>query len=320
MSETPSWSPYVVLGGTALGAIMEFFAFIAFSYLLIKYVIRKSGPVTSIEISSSMVLYMVLEVLCGICISLYLGYISIFWHYNFTRYNGYVLFILGSFQVIMITCKPVTVFFLGVDRIFCVLFPFTYVERKRRIPIFGAAVFIVIIILIALVTRIIPNWPDSDETTCSSFGCMTSPESGEIYNIERFICSGGNMTLGILLAILVSKKLKNESITKIRSSKLTIITLCLTFILDLLPHIIGTASIQVLRFNPTIYIGPYSSIVGAMESFFCAIIYSWTFHKVKKSQKIKNSFGSKSTKGNTFMVTVEKRQQRSVVKNLNPVN
>lgn len=215
MSQGSSFTPYLVLGGTILGAIVAFVAFVVFGYLLIRYVIHKSSNVLTIEISDTMIFYIVLEVLCGFWLCTYLGYISIGWRYTANHYSGYIIFILGSFQVLCLASRPVTVFFLGLDRIMCILFPFHYVEKKRKLPVVGTIIIIFIFTVITLATRIIAEWPQTDETTCSNFGCMTSAKSGEIYNIQRFICSGGNLVLGILLIALVSKKLKNESTVKV---------------------------------------------------------------------------------------------------------
>ena len=190
---------------TIAGAIFELIACVIFIYLFTKF--HSSSTKSILEVSLSMIQYIIFEIITCSLALLYLGYLSIFWNQFEDSYNGYVLFYTGALQNMAITVKPISVVFLGVDRICCVLFPFVYLDRKKYFPIIGNTISVIIVTIIYLSMRTLGNLPQSEITTCSSFGCMTSAESTAVYNIIRYALGGMNIILGIILALLIRKKL-----------------------------------------------------------------------------------------------------------------
>lgn len=206
-------SPILFLLETAIGALMELTACIIFIYLLLKFCFSSTRLI--LEISPSMIQYIIFEIITTFFALLYLAYLSIFWDNFQNKYNGFVLYYLGALQTVAITSKPIAVFFLGIDRICCVLFPFVYFGKKKYFPLVGTFIFVIIIIAINLSLRILNSLPKSETTMCSAFGCMTSAESGVVYSNIRYILGGMNLVLGIILAVLIKKKL-NLSNLKVR--------------------------------------------------------------------------------------------------------
>uniref|UniRef100_A0AC34RMK2 Uncharacterized protein n=1 Tax=Panagrolaimus sp. JU765 TaxID=591449 RepID=A0AC34RMK2_9BILA len=167
-----------------------------------------------VDVSPSMINYMILELICTFFIGIYVGYVAIFWQRDSNHYNGYILFILGAFQLSANNSKPPAVLALGLERIFCILFPFWYTDRKKYYPVVLAIIMQFIIVFLSLFVRIIPNWPQSAVTTCASYGCMTTNASSEFHTVQRYILSGINFIAGTVLVISIRQKLKNISSLK----------------------------------------------------------------------------------------------------------
>ena len=199
---------------TAIGAVFELVAGVIFIYLFIKF--RSSSTRFMLEVSPSMLQYIIFEIVSCFLVLLYLGYLSIFWNPVQNSYNGFVLFYTGALQNTAITMKPISVIFLGVDRICCMIFPFVYLNRKKYFPLIGNAICVVVVTIIYLSLRVLKKIPQSEITSCSSFGCMTPTESTVVYTTVRYTLGGANLILGIILALLIRKKLAASGL-KVRS-------------------------------------------------------------------------------------------------------
>ncbi|KAE9555253.1 hypothetical protein FO519_001504 [Halicephalobus sp. NKZ332] len=183
-----------------------------------------------------MFLYIIVEVFTAFFIGFFLIYLLQGWTLEDTHYNGYILFYSGAAQTFMMTLRPVAVFTLGVDRCLCVLFPFKYKENKRFLPVILSVILMGISVGLSLAPRIIEFAPKTPVTSCSAFGCMTSPASDSLYITMRYVSSAVNMAMGGFLFILLRIKIKERSS---KSNRIVLYTLCITFTLDLSPHLVS---------------------------------------------------------------------------------
>ena len=195
-----------------IASVLEIFVFCTFSYLL--YYFTKTSLFkknTSFDASPAMGLYMAIEIPTAFFITFFLIFLLQGWTLEDTHYNGYILFYSGATQTLMMTLRPVTVFTLGVDRCLCVLFPFNYNKKKRLFPIILSFVLMGISVGLSLAPRIMEFAPKSPVTSCSAFGCMTSPASDSLYVTMRYASSAVNMAMGIFLFILLRIKIKERA-------------------------------------------------------------------------------------------------------------
>lgn len=206
---------YITFGGTLAGTILEIVAFSLFFYLLIKLVLRRSKMSHVVEVSPSMINYIILELICTFFIGIYVAYIAIFWQRDSNNYNAYVLYILGAFQLSANNCKPPAVLALGLERIFCIWFPFSYSGQRKYYPIALTIIMQIIIVFLSLFVRIISNWPHSAYTTCASYGCLTTIASSEFHTVQRYILSGINLIAGAVLIFSIRHRFKNVSSLKV---------------------------------------------------------------------------------------------------------
>ncbi|KAE9555252.1 hypothetical protein FO519_001503 [Halicephalobus sp. NKZ332] len=221
-------------------SIMEVFVFFAFSYLLYDF-IKKTffNKGTSFDPSPAMAVYMAIEILTAFFITVFLLFLLQGWILEDTHYNGYILFYSGAVQTFTMTLRPVAVFTLGIDRCLCVLFSLEYNKNKRFLPVILSVILMGISVGLSLVPRIIEFAPKTPVTNCSafgSFGCMTSPASDSLYITMRYVSSAVNMAMGGFLFSLLRIKVKERSS---KSNRIVLYTLCITFTLDLSPHLVS---------------------------------------------------------------------------------
>lgn len=148
--------------------------------------------------------------------TVYLLFIFICYRKEKTEYNGYILYITGALQSLLNMWKPITVITLGVDRIYSILFPGKYHGTRKYYPIYGAILVILGTTIAVFTVRITPTWPTNSFTKCTSYGCMTTPGSTLYYTTHRFVCAGVNFIVGIVLMILIKKKIKSLNSNKVR--------------------------------------------------------------------------------------------------------
>uniref|UniRef100_A0AC34PZE8 Serpentine Receptor, class BC (Class B-like) n=1 Tax=Panagrolaimus sp. JU765 TaxID=591449 RepID=A0AC34PZE8_9BILA len=193
----------------ALGTVFDFIAFWTFIFLFFKYIIFKKYTV--IEISPAMKFYMSTEIITTFLVFFDLLFYTVFWNPIDVYYNGWANFILGGTQVLAIAAKPVTVFFLGVDRVLCITFPFKNLKFQKYIPVFGEIIFIIIIDIIVFLKLVMNSIPEGDETECGSFACRVPITAGNYYTTVRFLNGGANIVMSISLAILIKIKLHSTN-------------------------------------------------------------------------------------------------------------
>uniref|UniRef100_A0A914QIJ2 Vomeronasal type-1 receptor n=1 Tax=Panagrolaimus davidi TaxID=227884 RepID=A0A914QIJ2_9BILA len=139
-----------------------------------------------------------------------------------------------------------------------------------------------IFVNIAIPFHVLPGFPITPETICRSFGCLAPNSAGAIYSIFRYVTSAANVFISLILVKLVKKQTSLHSKNS-KYTRLTLITVLMTVLLDFFPHLIAFSLNTFWEINLTKLIGPYSLLVSSMNSGICAIIYYNTWRKLSRN-------------------------------------
>uniref|UniRef100_A0AC34PVM4 Uncharacterized protein n=1 Tax=Panagrolaimus sp. JU765 TaxID=591449 RepID=A0AC34PVM4_9BILA len=187
------------------------------------------------------------------------------------------MFWTGFPDSVILILAPISVVFLGLDR--CVSILTLNNHQKARSIIMTCATFLAMSIdlTVATILHVIPSWPTKSETTCRSFGCLGPNSAGQTYTTCRYVTSIANVIIGICLFKLVKWKVTNKAAFN-KTTRLVLKTIMMSLVLDSFPHLASFALYTFFNINITVYLGPYSLICSALESFSCSMIYRRTLH------------------------------------------
>uniref|UniRef100_A0A7E4VYR6 Serpentine receptor class gamma n=1 Tax=Panagrellus redivivus TaxID=6233 RepID=A0A7E4VYR6_PANRE len=222
-----------------------------------------------------MQIYAFIEIILAISALVYFVYLAILWRIDSSTYDPYWLYYTGTVQTTLFIISSLAVGALGVDRCLVVKFP---TKKFNFVPLvfFMISVFLWMVVNFAM--RVIPAYPYHPETKmhCENFGCLLTYFQNIVYYTMRFSASGINFVVGITLAVLL-KRMTILSKYTVKSSRIALLTIIITFTFDLFPHLISTIAYQIFQFNLGDYAGPYSSVIGSVECAICASFYRNTF-------------------------------------------
>uniref|UniRef100_A0A7E4V0T9 G_PROTEIN_RECEP_F1_2 domain-containing protein n=1 Tax=Panagrellus redivivus TaxID=6233 RepID=A0A7E4V0T9_PANRE len=229
----------------------------------------------TIRLNWPLKIYAILQILLAITTIVYLLFLVLFWRLQNSAYDLYWLYFTGGIQNCVLMILALAVSALGIDRCLIVKFP---TKHLTIIPLITFIVMTVIWIAINIVLRMIPAYPKNtiDKKDCENVGCLGSFYTNIVYYSLRFTASGINFAVGILLTLLL-KQMPIVSNCTVKSSRLVLYAIVTTLSFDLLPHFVSIVVYRVFQINFADYVGPYSTIFGAIENAICAFFYRRTF-------------------------------------------
>uniref|UniRef100_A0AC34QBR0 G-protein coupled receptors family 1 profile domain-containing protein n=1 Tax=Panagrolaimus sp. JU765 TaxID=591449 RepID=A0AC34QBR0_9BILA len=206
--------PYIVL---VEYIITEFAVVMSFFILLRVLHHHHKNRINSIEVSNSMLLYLVCEWIFSFSTFIYVGYMTLWWRSGQQVYNAYILWALGGILASIIVVKPVTVCFLGLDRCFAIIFPLKYRLQRTKYMMIMTLIAVAIFFTINLVYFILPAFPRSSSTNCGAILCLAQDSGAAVYLILRYTISLSILVVGIVFVISARKRLfDTTAVAKVR--------------------------------------------------------------------------------------------------------
>uniref|UniRef100_A0A7E4V025 G protein-coupled receptor n=1 Tax=Panagrellus redivivus TaxID=6233 RepID=A0A7E4V025_PANRE len=255
-----------------IALLSECFTLSIFGALLFATIRSKSA-----RYSTSMQIYAIVQTALSISVILYFVYLTTVW--QSTEADAYFIYFTGSVQTTLFIMSSLSVCILGIDRCLAVKIP----TRSFNTSCFwGYIVVNIVFLAVNLVERLFPAYPATPITHCQYFGCLLSDYQNTIYYILRACGSLINFVVGTVLAVFL-KRVTITNRNMVKSSKMVIATCFITVTFDLLPHILSVIAYQIFNFNLASYIGPYSTVIGAIENGICAFFYRTTFKCCNKT-------------------------------------
>uniref|UniRef100_A0A7E4V0G9 G_PROTEIN_RECEP_F1_2 domain-containing protein n=1 Tax=Panagrellus redivivus TaxID=6233 RepID=A0A7E4V0G9_PANRE len=263
-------SAIITLIECPIAILCSCYSFFIFTGMLFASLRSKSA-----KFSLSLQIYASLQVIVALLTIVYLLYLSVLWRFDDTIYNPYWLYFTGGLQNSFLIVSSLAVCSLGIDRCLLVKFP---TKNLTIIPLMTFIMMALILSGIHVTMRLIPVYPKNaiDKKDCDNFGCLGTNALNGVYAILRSCTGGANFLVGIVLTVLFKRiKLVNTYIAN--SSKTALLTIVITMVFDLLPNLLMMIVYQVFEVTLGHYAGPYSTVVGAIESAVCAFFYRNTF-------------------------------------------
>ncbi|KAE9553763.1 hypothetical protein FO519_003031 [Halicephalobus sp. NKZ332] len=258
----------VIFFSMILGASFSFVSGLLFIYLFWKFVISKNKSI--VEVQSALVFYKSFEIVNAVVVFVHLTHASTLYRLQDDDIYATVLFFWdGGFHNITSVLRPIAIFVLGLDRICIIAFATRPTWRRKNLSIFIGVVLMIVSTVLLFIYRIMPNVPEKELFYCPNFSCLTQYGNPSIYITLRMVFGSANLVVGMLLLMLI---LKMISIPKTHGNcnpktniNLVFFILLLTFLLDFLPHIIGFIFQAITNTSLATYLGPYSTVITALE-------------------------------------------------------
>uniref|UniRef100_A0A7E4V1E3 G_PROTEIN_RECEP_F1_2 domain-containing protein n=1 Tax=Panagrellus redivivus TaxID=6233 RepID=A0A7E4V1E3_PANRE len=253
-----------------IAILCSFYSFFIFTGMLFASLRSKST-----KFSPSMQIYAILQVILTLFTIVYLLYLSVQWRLDHSVYNPYWLYYTGGLQNSFLIITSLAVCILGIDRCLLVKFP---TKKLTTIPLIMFTLMTIVLSAIHIALRMVPAYPKNmiDKGSCGNFGCLATHSQNGIYAILRFFTGGINFVVGIVLALMFKQMTLVNNCTA-KSSKTALLTIVITIVFDLLPHLLMVIIYRVFDVNLGDYTGPYSTVIGAVESAVCALFYRNSF-------------------------------------------
>uniref|UniRef100_A0AC35FA29 Uncharacterized protein n=1 Tax=Panagrolaimus sp. PS1159 TaxID=55785 RepID=A0AC35FA29_9BILA len=130
---------------------------------------------------------------------------------------------------------------------------------------------------------LVPDFPKSSLTECHTFGCLNVSKAIDWYLSARAGIAAFNIFVAITLAFLFKKQFRGN---RSKTNKVILITAISAIIFDFFPHLTSLLLIKIWKIS-TENIGPYSLLLGALDSGICAVLYFKVYsNKVKTTTRL----------------------------------
>lgn len=223
-----SFTIFLLIIEMIFGILACLTAIFLFTILFCRYI--SQGSVT-------LKIYIVMEIIISIFNLLYFIYTTSFWRGMETIYSAKSLFWFGFCAVMFSLTRPLFVCSLGMERIFCILFPCKYQKSLIYSFVFAAFFTGIIFVLYFFISGTVVI-PIDNYTSCLAIGCLQSIVYLNVCIYFRDALSIINIIVGAILLFEIKKNIHSIEGKK-KSNTLVLSTITLTFLLDFCPHILS---------------------------------------------------------------------------------
>ncbi|KAE9548384.1 hypothetical protein FO519_008398, partial [Halicephalobus sp. NKZ332] len=208
-------------------------------------------------------------------------------------YDARWLFLTGFFPGLAISAAQISIFYLGIERIFCIFIPTEQSVNRKFIFTFGCISSQLLLVVVSVVL-ILPDYPQKPETHCRAMNCIVAPERARMYLLYRSVFSFINTIIGIIIYVSVKRKLGNGDAKQRKglTTRLAITTFFCEFAFDFVPH----STIAIIGLTGKSYfksLGPFSLFFGSLDIGLCAILYQWGFVRLRRALDKKAAIGTR---------------------------
>ena len=189
-----------------------------------------------VSFSPSMKLYIWCTIfLCIVSFPTHLYYIFLWQDSDVAIYNAFVIWHAGNVISFVMIDIPFRALFLCIERCCIIAIPSFVAHRFNRFLAFIAILSILAACVLVFFLDNLPEYPESSQTMCRNFACVTGKSTIPAYLLIRYSCAFTSVIAGLVCVFLVRTKLKGSS-TETTANKVIFTTLIYTFLLDILPN------------------------------------------------------------------------------------
>ncbi|KAI1708162.1 serpentine type 7TM GPCR chemoreceptor srbc domain-containing protein [Ditylenchus destructor] len=281
-----SLNRWLTLIEMVIGCILYIISFCFIVRILYRiYKASKTGK-WNLNVSPSLLIYYVcwaIQIPTGMVSNLY---VLINWTPNMTEnsnpINPNVMFWTSIITVCMSAIVPVSVFFLTVERILQIIYPFVYDEEKTR----KLAVVTVVTLIICFIGNFVgicmelPLLPRT--ASCQTWACLMIKTGGRVYSYTKIATGFLNTLSGIVFlyqfwrASRMIHPLHTNQWAIRKANRIALIVIGLEFFLNFMPQVTNMVLYQFFGIVIGSYIGPYNLITASVDILISSIVYSQT--------------------------------------------
>uniref|UniRef100_A0AC34PWB3 G-protein coupled receptors family 1 profile domain-containing protein n=1 Tax=Panagrolaimus sp. JU765 TaxID=591449 RepID=A0AC34PWB3_9BILA len=261
------FSAWAVLVEILTGLGFNIFSIVTFIQLLL---VHQKG-----NYSPTLVFYVLSEILTCTFVGIYLIFLGVFWRYTDSVYNAKAMYYFGVTASVTVSMRPFAVFALGIDRILITTMLTHYKSYFTYFPIvlsLGGSLTLVFVFF-AIGYYYVPL---VEYGSCFDFTCLYSGPRLPLYSYSREACSTVNLITGLILFLIVRKKVAKGHWRQ-KYDRHVLYTFVCTVFFDFLPHVLSAVMLGIFNLMLSQFLGPQSAYITCVEIFTCALCYRHSF-------------------------------------------